>query len=310
MSKRIGVITPVSHLSGIMEILRSKGTVFILENGDKKEVREFILKNNIDALFCNPNAQNYKIDKELLEGTRVNLVNTCSTGHNHIDLEYINNQKIDFYSLKTDFELLNNLPSTSELALTLMMSLLRQLIPSTLSVKNYEWNYSNFVGRMASELTLGIVGYGRLGKIMAKYGQALCNRVVVYDPFVKSDRYENVTLEELAAISDVVSLHVHVKDDTKYMVNEKLLGRMKKCPYIINTSRGEIVNEVDIVRALKNNIIAGYGTDVIEDEFGDIKNSPIIRAMNQGYNIITTPHTGGMTIEGQTMAYKWAVNKF
>ena len=79
--------------------------------------------------------------------------------------------------------------------------------------------------------------------------------------------------------------------------------------YLINTSRGEIVNEEDIVQSLNNKNLLGYSTDVIEDEFNDITNSPIIKAMNEGKNIIITPHIGGMTIEGQTKAYKWSINK-
>ena len=79
--------------------------------------------------------------------------------------------------------------------------------------------------------------------------------------------------------------------------------------YIINTSRGEIVNELNIVEALITKKLTGYGADVIENEFDDLTQSPILKAMNEGHNIIVTPHTGGMTIEGQTKAYTWAINK-
>lgn len=309
MNKRIGVITPVSHLKGVKDLLSTKGEVFYLEDGNKHQVREFILENSINTLLCNPNKQDYYIDKELLEGTSVTLINTCSTGMNHIDIEYVNERGIEVYNLKTDFKLLNNLPSTSELALTLMLGLLRKLVPSVESVKKNKWDYQPFVGRMASELTVGVVGYGRLGKMMAKFCKALCKEVIIHDPYIETKEFKNVSLEELVESSDVISLHVHVKEDTVYMINSDLLAKMNKCPYIINTSRGEIVNEVDVVEALKSGIIAGYGADVIEDEFGDIENSPIVRAMNQGYNIIVTPHTGGMTQEGQQLAYTWAINK-
>ena len=93
------------------------------------------------------------------------------------------------------------------------------------------------------------------------------------------------------------------------MFIKKLFGLAKKDLYIINTSRGEIVNETDIVKALNTNKLTGYGTDVIENEFDDLTKSPIIKAMNEGKNIIITPHIGGMTIEGQTKAYKWSINK-
>ena len=93
------------------------------------------------------------------------------------------------------------------------------------------------------------------------------------------------------------------------MINKEILGYSKKNPYIINTSRGEIVNEIDIVNALDTGLLSGYGTDVIENEFDDLTKSPIIKAMNNNKNVIVTPHVGGMTIEGQTKAYTWAINK-
>ena len=93
------------------------------------------------------------------------------------------------------------------------------------------------------------------------------------------------------------------------MINKSLLGLVQKDLYIINTSRGEIVNELDVVDALNTGKLTGYGTDVIENEFDDITKSPIIKAMNEGKNIIVTPHIGGMTIEGQTKAYKWSIDK-
>ena len=109
--------------------------------------------------------------------------------------------------------------------------------------------------------------------------------------------------------SDVISLHVHVTDETKYMINKKTLGKMKKDSYIINTSRGEVVNERDIIEFLENGYLKGYATDVLENEFDNIRNSSILHGANRGLNIIVTPHVGGMTWEGQQKAYKWAIDK-
>ena len=108
---------------------------------------------------------------------------------------------------------------------------------------------------------------------------------------------------------DVISLHVHVTDETIGIINQELFSNIKKNCYIVNTSRGEIVNEVDVVNALKSGKLTGYATDVIENEFDDLTKSPIIKAMNEGENIIVTPHIGGMTYEGQQKAYEWAINK-
>ena len=197
-----------------------------------------------------------------------------------------------------------------------MLSLLRQIPQGQKHVSEYSWDYTQFIGRQIKDLKVGIIGYGRLGKMLFNFCKAFGADVMIYDPYVKdqlSDRFllNNWcnSLEQLFKFSDVVSLHVHVTDETKYMINKDLFGYIKKDCYIINTSRGEIVNENDIVEGLKSGIITGYGTDVIENEFDDLTKSPIIKAMNFGENIIVTPHVGGMTIEGQTKAYKWSIDK-
>lgn len=302
----IAVITPIKHLLGIQKLIESKGSVFYLEEGNKYEVRNLLLTKNIDIILCNPNQQTYKIDKELLEGTNIKLINTCSTGMNHIDQEYCKENNIEIYSLTRDMDLINDLPSTSELAFGLMLSLLRKIPESKHHTLNYQWDYTQFMGRQVKDLKIGIIGYGRLGKMMEGYCKAFGAETFIYDPYVNISQ---TSLEQMFQGCDVISLHVHVTDETKYMISSKLLGLSKKGLYLINTSRGEIVNEKDIVDALSINKLTGYGADVIENEFDELSKSPIIKAMNEGKNIIVTPHTGGMTIEGQTKAYTWAINK-
>lgn len=303
---KIAVLTPINHLPGVRDLIESKGEVTFLEEGSKQQVIKLLRGKEINTILCNPNQQTYRIDKELLEGTKVNLINTCSTGMNHIDVKYCIDNNIQVYSLTKDMELINDLPSTSELAFTLMSCLLRKIPESLNHTKEFGWDYLPYVGRQIKGLNIGIIGYGRLGKIMNRYCKAFEANTFICDPY--SDAHTH-SLEALFETCDVISIHVHVTEETKYMINSDLLAKSKKIPYIINTSRGEIVDEKDIINALETGTIAGYGTDVVEDEFGTITNSPIIQGMNRGLNIIVTPHTGGMTIEGQTKAYTWAINK-
>jgi len=303
---KIAVITPIKHLD-VYNLLCTKGTVFLLENGTKHEVRELILKNDVDAILCNPNKQGYIIDEELLAGSKVSLINTCSTGTNHIDIQYCKDNKIAVYSLTTDYDLIHQLTSTSELAFGLMLSLLRNIPKCTLHTSQYNWDYTQFVGRQVKDLNVGIIGYGRLGKMMAAYCTAFGANVFINDPYVDVIQTE---LDVMFKTCDVVSIHVHLTPKTTNLINKELLDLIQKKLYIINTSRGSIVNELDIVDALKKSKLAGYATDVLADELDTITNSPIIDAMNSGYNIIVTPHIGGMTIEGQNLAYAWAINKF
>ena len=303
---KIAVVTPVKHLNGVLNLLATKGEIHLLEEGSKSEVRELLLNKDIDTILCNPNQQTYKIDEELLSGTNVSLINTCSTGMNHIDVEYCKLVGIQIYSLTKDYELINNLPSTSELAFGLLLDLMRNITLSNNTTKqDKSWDYLPFVGQQMKDFKVGIIGYGRLGKMMAKYCKAFDAEVYIYDPY--SDESNVKTLEDLFQICDAVSLHVHVGDETKYMIDYNLLSRNVK--FLVNTSRGEIVKESDVIRALKEGKLWGYGADVIEDEFGDISKSPFFNLENSKLNCIFTPHIGGMTIQGQERAYKWAINK-
>jgi D-3-phosphoglycerate dehydrogenase len=304
---KIAVITPIKHLDGVYELLQTKGEVFMLEEGDRNEVRELLIKENIDTILCNPNQQTYKIDYSLLYNTNVSLINTCSTGMNHIDVDYCNKEGIKIYSLTKDYDLINDLPSTSELAFGLLLDLMRNITMSNnVTKRDKSWDYLPFVGQQMKDYKVGIVGYGRLGKMMAKFCRAFDAEVYIHDPY--SDESNIDTLEELFDICDAVSLHVHVTAETRHMIDYDLLSRGVK--FLVNTSRGEIVNEYDVIRALKECKLWGYGTDVIEDEFvGDIGVSPFFDLENSKLNCIFTPHIGGMTIQGQTKAYKWSIDK-
>ena len=146
---------------------------------------------------------------------------------------------------------------------------------------------------------------------MARYCSAFGMNVIVCDPYKNVFNFDQVSLEEVMKRSDLVSLHVHVKEDTFEMINRETLSLCKNSPYIINTSRGEIVNESDILAALREQKISGYGADVIVDEFSNTSDSDIISAINnENLNLIVTPHIGGMSIEGQNRAYLHAIGKF
>lgn len=308
--KTIICTTPIKHLIGLENKLKKFGKIIykpeITGIGLKK-----ILKSNkkINTIFCNPNRQGYILNKSILKGSSINLINTASTGLNHINLNDCKKLGIKVISLTKDIRLIKKLPSTSELAFGLMINLIRNIIQSFNSVKKNQWNYAPYIGQEIASLKIGIIGLGRLGNYMAKFSKAFGMKVFYHDPFKKNFKYKKVSLQKIMKICDVISVHLHLNKNTKYMINKDLLKSTKKKPVIINTSRGELVDEKDIVWALKKKLISGYATDVIEKEFDDIKKSPIIKNINK-FNIIVTPHIGGMTYQGQLRAFSHAVEKF
>tara|TARA_Y100001963_G_scaffold130860_1_gene187572 strand:+ start:77 stop:1036 length:960 start_codon:yes stop_codon:yes gene_type:complete len=316
MSK-ILCITPIDHLVGVtIPIFRqaARDSEIIYEpNVTKSELKKLLARTNADYLFTNPNKQNFILDKEVLQDSNIKVINTASTGLNHIDLKYCKDNAIDVWSLKEDYELINDLPSTSELAFGLMMSLMRNIPKSFHSVRDGNWDYEPYVGHQIKGKTIGVIGYGRLGKIMCRLFDGWGVKVLVRDPyeFVDNIKDTQVGLDELLSKSDVVFLHMHVTDETRGIVGDVFLSQMKRGSYLINTSRGELVDEDAIIKSIESGHLKGYGTDVIKDEFGDIENSKLVEfSINPNNNVVITPHIGGMTIEGQTKAYTWAIRKF
>ena len=300
---KILCLTPIKHLDGIYEHLETFGEVDYKPDIRNDVDFNFIDISKYDVIFCNPNKQNYKLDEYILKHFNGTIL-TASTGLNHIDIDYCDKKGIKVMSHKEDMELLNELPSTSELAFGLMSSMLRNIPSGFDDVKKGNWDYDSHMGHQLKGKTIGIIGYGRLGKMMTDYCYAFGMNTLPYDPYKF-----NADFDLLLKMSDVISLHVHANDETKHMINKKVLGKMKNNSYIVNTSRGEIVNEHDIVDALRSGKLKGYATDVIEDEYGNRENSPILNGIKEGLNIIVTPHVGGMTWEGQQKAYKWSISK-
>ena len=306
---KILCITPIKHIDGVYKKLQSYGELIYEPKIDKDELKNLLNQTNADYLFTGPSKQNFILDEEVLKDSNVKVINTASTGLNHIDLNYCKENNIDVWSLKEDYELINDLPSTSELAFGLMMSLMRNIPSGYNHVKSGGWDYEPYVGHQIKGKTIGVIGYGRLGKIMCDLFYGWGVKLLASDPYERITTARGVPLDELLEKSDVVFLHTHVTDETRGMVDEEFISYMKEGSYLINTARGELVDEDAIIESIKVGHLKGFGTDVIKDEFGDIKNSKLVE-FSKSNNVLITPHIGGMTIEGSTKAYHWAVNKF
>jgi len=154
-----------------------------------------------------------------------------------------------------------------------------------------------------SNQTCLIVGMGSIGNKLKTILESLDMKVIG----ITSNNINK--LDDYLINSDVVVNLLPYTNKTKSIFNKKVFGKMKNNSYIVNTSRGEIVNEHDIVEALRSGKLKGYATDVIEDEYGNRENSPILNGVKEGLNILVTPHIGGMTWEGQQKAYMWSISK-
>jgi D-3-phosphoglycerate dehydrogenase len=187
--------------------------------------------------------------------------------------------------------------SVAELALGLMFALARHIVRGTVGIKNGLWEKKELEGWELGGKTLGILGYGRIGQELAKRAKALGMNVIAYRRHEFQDEYaKRVTLDELYAQSDFISIHLPLTPETKYFVNKESFDKMKDGVFIINVARGGVVDEKALLEALKSGKVRGAALDVFEVEPPE---NPLQNQLIQHPNVICTPHIGASTFEGQ-----------
>ena len=302
---KILVITPVRHIAGVPEVLENIGEVTYLDDPSLNEVITEI--ESYDAIFTNPNKSKVFIGKEVLVAAKnLKVICTASTGTNHIDKVYAAQLGLPILALTEEREVISRISSTAELAFALTLACLRHVVRSHNDALSGEWDYTKYIGRQMNCLTVGVIGYGRLGTMYANYCKAFGSRVLVYDPYkmVEDDALGQVNeFEKLLSDSDVIALHVHVTDETYEMIDEALLRKMKSNVVLVNTSRGDVVNDKDLVTFLKQNPGCRVGTDVLADEVRNRPASPLFAYAKESEQVILTQHIGGMTKDAQEIAY-------
>ncbi len=183
---KILVITPVSHIKGVLESLKRMGEVVYQPDPTEKEVID--LAHDCHVIFTNPNKSKVFLGERVLaDANNLKVICTASTGTVHIDKQYLQTRSISLLSLTKEFDTINQISSTAEHAFALMMSAIRNVVSSHNNALKGEWNYESYIGRQINFLTIGVVGFGRLGKKFAHYSSAFGARVMVYDPYVSEN---------------------------------------------------------------------------------------------------------------------------
>ena len=249
---------------------------------------------NKDGLMCYPYDS---IDKQvILSGTKLKTISTFSVGYDHIDTKFAKKRKITIGYTPNILTI-----ATADLTISLMLDLLRRVTEGDRLIREGKWKSvfgaDTYVGEEVEGKTLGILGLGRIGLAVAKRVQAFGIKVIYHNRTrlepkkEKSLKISYVTQNELFRKSDIVSLHVPYSKETHELVKLPLLKKMKKRAFLINTARGKIIKEDDLVIALKRKIIAGAALDVFLHEPID-KKHPLVKMQN----VILTPHIGSSSI--------------
>ncbi len=250
---------------------------------------------NKDGLICFPYDN---IDKDVLSAAKnLKTISTYSVGYDHIDVKYAKKQGI---SIGYTPEVLTD--ATADLTFTLILDLLRRVTEGDRIIRSQRWTQIygayDYVGTDISGKILGILGFGRIGATVAKRARAFGMNIIYHNRHRLSKNTEKslgvkyVTFDQLFKKSDVVSLHVPYTKETHELVDMKLFKKMKKTSFVINTARGKIIKENDLISALKKKIIAGAALDVFKNEPIGL-NNPLIKMQN----VVLSPHIGSSTAE-------------
>ena len=268
--------------------------------------REELLRNarGVDGLLC---LLTDKIDHEVMDaaGAHLKVISNLAVGFDNIDVNTATARKIPVGNTP---DVLTD--ATADFAFTLMMSASRRLLEADRYVREGKWQTwepMQLLGQEMKNSTLGLVGFGRIGKAMARRALGFDMRVIYYDPSeTKSDsdvKAVGVDLETLLKESDFISLHTPLTPATRHLINAETLAKMKPSAILVNTARGPVVDLEALYEALKSKRIFAAGLDVTDPE-----PLPEGHPLLQHPRVIVTPHVASATVAGRRRLYEHAID--
>lgn len=250
------------------------------------------------------------IDNKILKyAKKLKIIATPSTGKDHIDENELNKRNIKLITLFEDRKFLDKISSTAEMNWLLILSCIRNfrfLIDRI--QKEKKWTNSDIRGNELQGKTIGVIGFGRLGKKIAKYAETFGMNVLVYDikKIKHKKKYSFVTLNKLLESSDIISMNVKLNPSSRQMISFEQVNKMKKGVIFVNTARGDTVSSRALIKGLNSGKIGSIGIDVCNNEYSSsyLPNDPLITKSFTDKRIIVTPHAGGATHDAHNQVFK------
>lgn len=300
-------LSGITHTPAVFDELRKVADITHLPPA-RKTLAEQLPRHNV--YFA---AMKLRLTREIIDQCPdLRVVASPSTGLDHLDLDAMRQRGIQLVCLKEETDFLGNVTCTAEMGWALLLAVVRKLPWSFEAAKQGVWARDRFRGQQLSGKTLGILGYGRLGRIMARIGHGFRMRVIACDvkPVEAADYVTMVDRDRLLSESDVLSVHIHLTAENEGLLDAAWFARMKPGAILVNTSRGAIVDEGALVDALESGRLGGAGLDVIHGEWEEnLREHPLIRYANTHENLVISPHTGGVTAEAEAMTLRFTADK-
>ena len=272
----------------------------IWENSDylKKEINKFdgiIVRNKTN------------LNQSILEkAANLKYIGRLGVGLDNIDTEYCKKNNI-FVQPATGM----NADSVAEYVISSSLSLLKKTKLINEKTQSGQWPRTSITTNELKGKILGLIGFGDIAKKVLKLINAFEVTTNAFDPFITSQEMEEhnvkkVTFENILSLADIISIHVPLNNETKYLFDKKIFQKMNNKPIIINSSRGGIINEIDLLEAYKNNYVSGFALDVYEHE---PVNKIFLKNITNDMNCILSPHIAGVTEEANTRVSEFIMNK-
>lgn len=250
---------------------------------------------------------------------QLKVIATNTTGVPHIDTAAADARGIKVFSLKDETAFLSTITPTAELTFGLIIAITRNMIPAHASVLNGSWNRWQFGGTaMLSRMSLGIVGLGRLGKMVARYATTFGMQVMYHDPFIEHDpSWPYFRVDDLGTLlggADIITVHIPMNDRNRHLFTRERFGRFRKGSYFINTARGEVVESHALAEALTSGHLAGAAVDVLDGEFEPgfqerMSSHPLIQYTRSHANLLITPHIAGSTMDAWSLTQRHVIEQ-
>jgi glyoxylate reductase len=270
--------------------------------------KDEIIKNigGKDAILCTVSD---RIDAQIIDaaGPNLRVISSYSSGYDHIDVKEATRRGI-YVTFTSDIPA----ESTADLAFALILACARNIVNADEYIRKNEWKVGwaphLMLGYDINGATLGIIGLGRIGSAVARRAKGFGMQILYYDQYrnysIESElSVKYADLDELLSQSDFVSIHASMNSTSYHLIDRSKLEKMKKTAFLINTARGQMINEVDLIRALNDRRIAGAGLDVFETE--PLQESSPLLKMKQ--NVTILPHIGCATYQTRSRMAEVAV---
>jgi len=301
---RIGILEPKDFSKKALDMLNSIGEVTLF---DGEDLDKYIADKEI--LFIR---LAYFIGNNFLQKAKnLRYICTPTTGLNHIDLEECEKKQIEIISLKGEYNFLSSIRATPEHTIGLVLSLLRNYKDAFLSDNNPHWDREKHKGFELYENSVGIIGFGRVGKVLAKYFKAFGAKIYFNDI---DDSIQEIhgavklpSPEDVIKKSNIVILSASYTESNHQFFDKKKIGLLEN-KYFINTARGELVDEEYLITKIDQNFFKGIAVDVIRNEQSNNNLDKLLKLVEEN-NLIITPHIAGATYSSMHRTEEFIVNK-